>query len=202
MHVVWEMDVDTTSYNDSFNSSISGYPRKVDFYCIIGRDGMNTSDWIVEADNTRNCQPLSADPLSANVPANMQQGQPPRPDHGKKLLRRAGYKESEIAAAYGESEEEHAKAFKKQLMVSMIAAAVVVIVGAVVALWELIIGRKSTDKMKGSGIGTMSGLFRCFWRYIDILSSSRVHSGPSPTAEAEDESAPLIESGSTRYGMC
>lgn len=85
MHIVWEMDSDSTSYNDSFNTTISGDPRMVEFYCIIGRDGMNTSDWTVAADNTRNCAPLSADPLSANVPANMQQGQPPRPDHGKKV---------------------------------------------------------------------------------------------------------------------
>jgi len=35
-----------------FNSSISGKPDSVAFSCIFGRDGVDTSDWTVDADNS------------------------------------------------------------------------------------------------------------------------------------------------------
>jgi len=168
----------------------------VEFYCIIGRDGMNTSDWTVEADNTRNCAPLSADPLSANVPANMQQGQPPRPDHGHKLLKKAGFKDSEIAAAYGEHYH-HSNAFKNQLVISLIAAGVVVFVGILVAMWETV--RRS--KHKGNQQWTLCTVLSSIWRYIEILSTSELRYSPTPSESPHEESAPLI-GGSGRYGMC
>jgi len=55
-HVVWD-DFDNETLTDGFvikefNSSIHSVPKTVSFACIYGRDGVNNTDWMVEADNT------------------------------------------------------------------------------------------------------------------------------------------------------
>lgn len=55
-HIQWVNDVNQTVMGETvtkvFNSSMTGHPEMVSFSCVYGRDGVDTSDWIIEADNT------------------------------------------------------------------------------------------------------------------------------------------------------
>jgi len=201
-HIIWNNQMET--YDKSFQTQISGEPLDIDFYCIIGRDGMNDSDWTLQVDNTRNCMPLFADPLSANVPGNMQQGLPPRPEHGHMLLKRAGYSDAQIADVYGDDVvfRKSGRAFHEQLRVSLMAAGVVAVAAVIVAVLEMMNRKKSKNKDTGSG--TVCRPCRSFWRYIDILSSSQRRSAPLPSSsmQSDDECAPLIDGESKQYGVC
>jgi len=200
-HIIWNNQMET--YDESFQSQINGEPADIDFYCIVGRDGMNDSDWTVKVDNTRNCMPLSSDPLSANIPGNMHQGLPPRPQHGHMMLQRAGYSDAQIASVYGDDVvARNGGAFRQQLRVSLWAAGVVAVAAVIVFLLEMMNRKRS--KKKAAGSDTVCQWGRAFWRYIDILSSSGLRSAPLPPTceQPDDECEPLIGGGSKQYGVC
>jgi len=55
-HIIWN-DFLNQSLNEGyvvkqFNNSIHSEPKTVSFTCMFGRDGVNNTDWMVEADNT------------------------------------------------------------------------------------------------------------------------------------------------------
>jgi len=189
MHVVYSVALE--SYDKTFEAQINGQPDNVTFYCMVGRDGMNDSDWTVAVDNAAHCMPLSSDPMSANVPSTMHQGLPPKPEHGRKMLRRAGlWNEEDIAAVYGRDRDlgVNRDAFLQQLRWSLAALAVIAAVGGAAVLWETLRCRKHC--------GCRLGLRR-------VLTPSTLRTAaPSPLAtKPDDECAPLIASQSERYGM-
>ncbi len=89
-----------------------------------------------------------------------------------------------------------------QLWYSLVSAAVVFVVGAFVVLWETVFRKR--ERKEQSVMMRVCEWTGSLWRYIDILSSSRLRVEPSPSypLRSDDESAPLIDGGSARYGMC
>merc|ERR1712083_741509 len=108
-----------------------------------------------------------------------------------------GFTNAQIQSAYGVQHED-GRAFRLQLWYSLVSAAVVVAIGVGVALWEVMNGRNTKEQSLMMRVCEWTG---SLWRYIDILSSSRLRTNPSPSfpLRPNDESVRLIDGRSNQY---